>query len=216
VAAVYAIHLFASGYDRFYYDSAVYWQLGDRFERDGHFSLFAYRDLVGGYSRGYSLPLLNHVLHVVGSAVGMNDVTVVKVFGALLAATLGVVVAPRLARELFPAASIGIGSVLALNALVFVFWRDHFDFPLSDFPALLLACVGTIGLLRAGRSGYVVAGVCFGLAANMRPAYLPALLVAVLAAGLPSQRLVGCATPGRRRGSGPRRRLRRFSPANRP
>ena len=66
----------------------------------------------------------------------LGDVTVVKIFGALLAATLGVVVLPRLARALFPNAALSWDRILALNALLFLYWRDHFDFPLADFPAL--------------------------------------------------------------------------------
>jgi hypothetical protein len=116
--------------------------------------------------------------------VGIGDVTIVKLFGALLAATLGVVVVPRLATRLFPNASIGFGSVLGLNALLFFYWRDHFGFPLSDFPALLACTLGLLGLLRDRAWGYVVAGVGFGLAANARPAYLPALFLAVAVAGL--------------------------------
>lgn len=179
VAGVYVAHLFVSGYNRFYYDSAVYWQLGHSFEHNGHFSLTAYHVAPGGYPRGYSLPLLYHGLQVMASWVGAGPITIVKLFGALLAATIGVVVAPRLARQLFPSVVIGVGPVLALNALLFLFWRDHFNFPLSDFPALLAAGTGLIGLLRGSKSGYVIAGVGLALAANMRPAYVPALVVAV-------------------------------------
>jgi hypothetical protein len=125
-------------------------------------------------------------LQVVASAAGLGAVTIVRLFGALLVATLGVIVVPRLARQLFPAASIGPGRIVALNALIFLYWRDHLDFPLSDFPSLLVATVGLLGLLSATVPGYVVAGLGFGLAANIRPAYLPVALAAVgLAAALP-------------------------------
>src|SRR5207245_115919 len=122
-------------------------------------SLLAYHDLPNGYPRGYALPLLNHALQAIGSALGIGSVTIVRVWGALLAATLGVFVAPRLACALFPAAQITVGRVLALNALIFLYWRDHFGFPLTDFPALLAAAVGVIGLLRRRPVGYVVAGL---------------------------------------------------------
>jgi hypothetical protein len=182
VTGVYLLHLFLAGYDRFYYDAEVYWRQGQSFGSSGHFSLLDYSDS-GGYPRGYSLPLLNYVLHGVGRHLGMGDVTVVKVFGALLAATLGTVLLPRLARALLPSASIGWGRILALNALVFLFWRDHFDFPLSDFPALSLAVAGLLALLSTTEAGYLAAGLAIGLAANMRPAYLIALLLAILLAG---------------------------------
>jgi hypothetical protein len=180
VAIAYGIHFLLSGYDSFYYDATEYWRLGDRFQHNGHFSLVAY----DSPWRGYSVPLLNHVLQVLATAGGLGGVTIVKIFGALLAATLGVIVIPRLARQLFPAASIGPGRVLGLNALVFLHWRDHFDFPLSDFPSILVVMMGVLGLLRATTSGYLVCGLCFGLAANMRPAYIVAAIAAGGVAGL--------------------------------
>ena len=103
-----------------------------------------------------------------------------KIFGALLAATLGVVVLPRLAKALFPNAALGWERVLALNALIFLFWRDHFDFPLADFPALTAASIGVILLLRGGTWGYALAGLSLGLAASMRGNYWFAFLAAVL------------------------------------
>ena len=180
VAAVYLLHFHVSGYDRFYSDSVKYWELGELFERDGHFSLFSYDSPL----RGYSLPLINHGLQAASAAGGVGELRLVRLTGALLAATLGVVVIPRLARQLFPNAAISWGRVLVLNALIFLFWRDHFSFPLSDFPALLAAAVGLIALLRGTTAAYIVAGIGFALAANLRPAYLPAALAALGAAAL--------------------------------
>jgi len=180
VAGLYFMYLLRSGYDRFYLDAEDYWLLGDLFESGGHFSLLAFED----DRRGYSLPLLNHFLDAIASSAGWGEVTIVKLPGALTAATLGVFVLPRLARMLFPSASVGWGRVLALNVVIFLYWRDHFAFPLADFPALLAAAVALLALLRATTPGYVIAGLGFGLAANLRPAYLPALLGAVAVAGL--------------------------------
>ncbi len=180
VAAVYLVHLFASGYDTFYYDASEYWQAGKLFNDGGGFSLLSY-----DYEwRGYAIPLLSHILDSIGGALRLDDVTVVKIFGSLLAATLGVVVLPRLARALFPNAALGWDRILALNALLFLYWRDHFDFPLADFPALLAASIGVIALLRRTTWGYVGAGVALGLAASMRGNYWFALAVAVLVAAL--------------------------------
>ena len=180
VTAVYALHFGVSGYSRFYYDSDEFWRIGDTFDHNGHFSLLSY----SWPWRGYSMPLVYHVAHVVGSWFGLGSLTTVKIFGALLAATLGVIVIPRLASAIFPDAAVTPARVLALNALVFLFWRDHFQFPLSDFPALMLGAVAVIALLRGTTRGYVVAGVCLGLAYNIRPNYLAALLVAIAAAAL--------------------------------
>ncbi len=184
VAAVYLAYLRIAAYDRFYWDAQDYWNLGTLFDRDGHFSLFSFDSPI----RGYSLPLVNYALQVVSDATGVGGLHLVRLTGALLAATLGVVVIPRLARELFPSAAITWSRVLALNALVFLFWRDYFAFPLSDFPALLTASVGLLALFRGTSATYLVAGAGFGIAANMRPAYLPALVVAIgLAAAVSSR-----------------------------
>jgi hypothetical protein len=180
VTLVYLVHLFASGYDTFYYDSNEYWQAGKLFNDGGGFSLLSY-----DYEwRGYSIPLLGHMLDSIGGALGLGDVTIVKIFGALLAATLGVVVLPRLARALFPNAALGWGRVLALNGLLFLYWRDHFDFPLADFPALTAASIGVIFLLRGETWSYVLAGLLLGLAANMRGNYWFAFVAAVLVAAV--------------------------------
>jgi hypothetical protein len=191
VAAAYLLHFATAGYDRLYHDAAEYWRLGEQFSEDG-FSLLSYDDRF----RGYSLPLVNFGLQRVGTGLGVGDLTIVELSGSLLAATLGVVVLPRLARALFPHASVGWARVLAFNGLLFIFWRDHFAFPLSDFPALLAASIGLLGLFRATVAGYIAAGLGFGIAANMRPAYLPLALVGVIAAALPLLRL-----PDLRRGA---------------
>jgi hypothetical protein len=180
VAAAYLAHLLASGYDRFYYDADEYWRLGDQFGHGRDFSLLTY-----SYDwRGYSMPLVTHVLNGIGAAFGVSDLTVVRIFGALLAATLGVVVAPRLARALFPAAAITPARVLALNGLLFLYWRDHFGFPLVDFPALVCGCLGVLALLRGTRRSCLAAGACLGVAANLRPNYGFALLAAIAVAAL--------------------------------
>jgi hypothetical protein len=180
VASVYLAHFWRSGYDRFYHDAQGYWDGGKLFGEDGAFSLYAFDDPI----RGYALPFFNFLLQTVAGALDVDDVTIVRVSGALLAATLGVVVAPRLARAIFPGADTSWPRVLAFNGLLFVLWRDHFQFPLSDFPTLLAAGVGVIGLLRRTTAGYVVAGVGFGLAANMRPAYVPVAFIALVSVWL--------------------------------
>ena len=180
VFSAYCAYLLSFGSRRFYWDAAEYWRLGGQFDRTGHFSLYSYTNPY----RGYALPLAAHVLKVLAVGVGMSGVTAVELAGAALAAVLGVSLLPRVARALFSEASVGWGRVLVLNALVFAYWRGHFNYPLTDFPALALACLGLLALLRRSAFGYLAAGVCFGLAANLRPAYVPALAVAALVTGL--------------------------------
>jgi hypothetical protein len=160
VATAYIAYFLTWGYGRFYWDAREYWRLGDDFDGRTGFSLLSYSHPY----RGYSLPLANHGLKVVGSRLGLGDVTTVELTGALLAAALGVVVIPRLARALFPSANLSWWRVLALNALVFLYWRDHFNFPLTDFPALTATCISILALRRRTAVGYVVAGLGLGLA----------------------------------------------------
>ena len=181
VFLAYVLYLELRGDDRFYWDALDYWDLRTHFGERG-FSLLAF----DAPTRGYSLPLVNYLIGGAGEWIGLGDVASVRIFGSLLVATLGVVVAPRLARALFPGAEIGTARVLALNALVFLYWRDHLGFPLTDFPALLAASAALVCLLRATPAGYVAAGFGFMLAANMRPAYtLAAFASMVLAFALP-------------------------------
>lgn len=178
VTGVYLAHFWRAGYDRFYHDAATYWELGRLFGDDAAFSLVAFDDPL----RSYALPLLYFLLQSMAGAIDVGDVTIVRFAGSLLAATLGVVVAPRLARAIFPGADTSWPRVLALNGIVFVLWRDHFQFPLSDFPALLAASIAVIGLLRRTPAGYLLAGAGLGVAALIRPFYAPFVLVAVVAA----------------------------------
>jgi hypothetical protein len=184
VAIIWATYLLIAADDRFHHDALRYWRLGDLFEEDGGFSLLAYDDPY----RGYALPLWNHGLNEVAELASIGDSTIVQLTGALLVAALGVVVAPRLARALFSDADVAWWRVLALNGLLFLYWRDHLGFPLSDFPALLAACVGVLGLLRGSAAGYVVAGLGFGLATNLRPAYLLMAVAGIAAAAFAGRR----------------------------
>jgi hypothetical protein len=178
VTAAYWCYFAVWGVDRFYYDSQGYWDRARLFERTGHFSLVSYDDPV----RGYSLPLFDFVLQRIGAEVGASSATIVELSGGLLAATLGVIVLPRLARAFFSAAELSWTRVLALNAVIFFFWRGHFNYPLSDFPALLMTAIGMVAFLRGRSLGYLVAGLAFGLATNLRPAYAPILLAAIACA----------------------------------
>jgi len=178
VATAYFVYFRIWGDNRFYFDARRYWSLADRFQTEGHFSLLSYDNPI----RGYSLPLLNDFLKAISSWLDIGSVTIIEFFGALLAATLAVILLPRLAKALFSNADTHWTRILLLNALVFLFWRGHLNYPLSDFPAAVAAVAGLLGLLRRTAAGYLVAGIGIGLATNIRPAYFPALVVALVAA----------------------------------
>ncbi len=176
VASIYFLYLQRFGDTHFYYDSNQYWTLGQAFGRGGHFSLLDFNATI----RGYSLPLLNRGLSALASRVGIGSVTIVQGFGSLEIALLGTLLIPGLARKLLPSAAVTPARVLLFNAIVFLFWRDHLGFPLSDFPAITLA-VGALTLMtRRTLPAYAIAGFALGLAWNVRPTFLATLLLALI------------------------------------
>jgi hypothetical protein len=176
VFGVYAIYLSIWGDPHFYYDAADYWRLGGTFGTSGHFSLLDFDSTL----RGYSLPLFNRFLALIASHVSAGSVTIVQIAGSLEIALLGTILVPRVVRAYWPAAHLGPTRVLIFNVIVFLFWRDHLGFPLSDFPAITLAMLALLALSRRSLLGYLVAGGVLGLAWNVRQAYLATLVVVLV------------------------------------
>jgi hypothetical protein len=179
VAAAYLIYLPLSGYDTFYYDALGYWSVADTFGRPGHFDLLAYHEVV----RGYGFPLILRAIRSAFAELGIGAVTTVRIAQGLLFALLGTQLLPRLVRRIFPEARITAPRILAFNALVFLFWRDYANFPLTDFTALALM---TAAILLASSRRWVlvaIAGFLAGLTVNVRPAYaLAAVALGAVAA----------------------------------
>ena len=181
VLAAYLLYLPSSGYERFYFDSDLYWRLGDAFGSDGGFTLYAYPDPL----RGYSFPLVLGGLRELADVLGLGPLTIVRVGNATLVAFLGTQLIPRLARRILPTAAVTLPRILLLNALVFVFWRDHLNFPATDFPALALLASALLLALHRNWFALAAAGLLAGLAMNTRPAYMfAALLIVPLAISL--------------------------------
>ena len=184
VFATYVVYLRAFADPHFYYDASDYWSLGGTFGRSGHFSLLDYDSTI----RGYALPLLNHVLASIATSADVGSATIVQLFGALEVALLGTILIPAVVRATWPAAQVTPGRILLLNGLVFLFWRDYFGFPLSDFPAATLAVAALYAVTRRSPAGYALAGLALGLAWNVRQAYVATfvavLIIALLRAGL--------------------------------
>ncbi|TGE24808.1 hypothetical protein E5K00_06285 [Hymenobacter aquaticus] len=171
---VYCLYLPFSGYSEMAYDALNYWTLTERFFRAGRFSLLAYDDAL----RGYFLPLLNLPAKAVTHFTGADPLVLTRLMGAAYAALFFGWAAPTLWLRLFPAHRLGWGARLAFAALGFLFWRDYFNFVLSDFPALL-ALVLSLGMALRGRSVGAAGLAGFGslAASNIRPVYLLAVPV---------------------------------------
>lgn len=169
--------LLISEYHHLYYDAGLYWEDGHRFYQHGQFSLLHYDDAL----RGYAYPLFNFLCLGLRKALHQPAVVIVKLANAGLAGLLFGLVGPRLWRAATGAVALPlVGRRLLWAALGFVFWRDYFNFSLSDFPALLLLGVTLWQALRRGAAAPGLAGLALALAVNIRPIYLAAVPPALL------------------------------------
>ena len=176
IALVYAVYLFSTEYHNLYYDAEDYWQLGHRFVRNGQFGLLNYDDAM----RGYAYPLVNFGCLAVRKALNLPAVAVVKLLNAALAGVLFGIVGPRLWRASTGASQLPpLARRLAWAVLSFVFWRDYFNFSLSDFPAVLALGAGLWLVQRPRAGAALLAGAALALAINIRPIYLASVLPAL-------------------------------------
>jgi hypothetical protein len=168
------------GIKPFYYDSGQYWLLGESFVQNGHFSLLNFE----GPTRGYVLPLVDHGLQGISTALQWRPSSLVKLFNVIVFTFLGAVLAPRFAAIAWPKLHWGIARRVALSVLLLVFWSGYLNFPLSDFPALAMALVAFAAVTRPESPGWMaVVGIAAGLTIDIRAAYstlLPILIVLVV------------------------------------
>lgn len=169
VLALYAAYLPLSGYtpNQFRFDAAEYWELSLKFTRHGSFSLLAFDEPL----RGYLGPLLILPARFLCHVTGWSVLNGARVLGAGWAALLFGVAIPQLWERLGGRPLAG-GRWLVLVALGFVFWRDYFNFTLTDMPALTLLLLGLAALLRPGWGWAFGAGLLLAAVVNLRPVYL--------------------------------------------
>ena len=164
--AVLAVALI-QGAKPFYYDSLNYWMLGETFTVHGSFSLL----ISSSPLRGYLLPLIDHGLQGIAVAFGWRASTSAKIFNVFVFALIGAVLAPQLAEISWPEKRWGMWRRLALVLFLVVFWSGFLNFPLSDFPALMMVLIALVAIARYPKPGWVLlAGLATGAAIDMRPA----------------------------------------------
>lgn len=187
VLVLYAGYLPLSGYapDQFRFDAAEYWELSLKFTPSGHFSLLAYDSPI----RGYLGPLLLVPARLLCHFTHCSVITGARILGAGWAALLFGLAIPVLWTRLSPRPLTAIRWLL-LVGLTFIFWRDYFNFTLSDMPALTVLVLGLVALGRPGWVWAGLAGLLLAAAINIRPLYLasaPGWLWLLLAAPLPAR-----------------------------
>ncbi|MBH8556733.1 hypothetical protein [Hymenobacter negativus] len=169
VLTLYALYLPLSGYtvSQFRFDAAEYWELSLKFTQNGHYSLLAFDAPL----RGYLGPLLVLPARLLCHLTGWSMLTGARVLGAGWAAVLFGIAIPQLWAQATGRAVSG-GRWLVLLGLTFIFWRDYFNFTLSDMPALALLLLGLAALARRSWGWAVLAGLLLAAAINIRPIYL--------------------------------------------
>ena len=172
VLALYAAYLPLSGYgiNQFRFDAAEYWELSLKFTQKGHFSLLAFDEPL----RGYLGPLLIVPARVLCHFTGWSMLAGARVLGAGWAALLFGLAVPQLWAQVAgrPLTALRWLAVVGLTAL---FWRDYFNFTLSDMPALTLLLLGLVALSRLGWGWAGLAGMLLAAAINIRPIYAASL-----------------------------------------
>ncbi|WP_345233777.1 hypothetical protein [Hymenobacter saemangeumensis] len=172
VLVLYALYLPLSGYQpqHLRFDAGQYWELSLKFFQQGRFSLLHYDEPV----RGYLGPLLVQPGRLLCHLTGWPALRGAQALGAGWAALLFGGAIPAAWR-------LGSGQALSgrrwllLVGLGFVFWRDYFNFPLSDMPALTLLLLGLAALWRPHWGWTLAAGLLLAGALNIRPIYLASL-----------------------------------------
>ncbi len=172
VLVVYAVYLPLSGYTpgQFRFDAAEYWELSLKFTQEGHFSLLAFDEPV----RGYLGPLLILPARIFCHFTGWSMLAGAQLLGTGWAALLFGVAIPQLWAQA-TGRPLTAARWLVLLGLAFLFWRDYFNFTLSDMPALTLLLLGLVALGRPGWRWAAVAGLLVAAAINTRPIYVASM-----------------------------------------
>jgi hypothetical protein len=164
----------------FYFDSGLYWSLGESFAGNGHFSLLNFTS----QARGYALPLADYGLQRIGGEFSWSVSVMVKLFNSLLFASIAAIMAPRLAEIAWPQQHWGVMRRVALVGLLIGFWSGFLNFPLSDFAGLATVLLALVAVARPYAPGWMLlAGAAGGLAVDIRAAdvlVMPILLALVV------------------------------------
>ena len=169
VLALYAFYLPLSGYapGQFRFDAAEYWELSLKFTQHGQFSLLTFDEPL----RGYLGPLLVLPARALCHFTGWSMLAGARVLGVGWAALLFGLAIPQLWAQA-TGRPLAAGRWLVLVVLGFIFWRDYFNFTLSDMPALTLLLLGLAALGRPGWAWVGVGGLLLAAAINVRPIYI--------------------------------------------
>lgn len=177
VFVVMAVYALQRAEQPFVHDSFHYWNLADRFFEDGEFSFTNYNNGL----RGYLYPFILFLIKSVGGALGMGPKQFFYLSSALYFGLFTIFLLPRAFQKIF-GWRIHLWGRAVIALLVFTFWRGHFLYPLSDFPAVTALLIGIAVLAFTLRNETAPAwafliGFFISAALNIRPAYQFSLIV---------------------------------------
>jgi len=161
----------------FYYDSGAYWDLSNRFIKNGAFSFQNYDEVL----RGYLFPFIIFGIRRLAVLVGISEPVAYEVIMSIIYTLFMVVWVPGLIQLVFHK-KIGLLQSIAFGLLVIFFWRGSLFYPLSDMIAFVFLVLGTYLLLRFHKHTWsaLLAGILWGGAGLIRPIYEITLLPVLL------------------------------------
>ncbi|MFO7656105.1 MAG: hypothetical protein R6W78_03495 [Bacteroidales bacterium] len=166
------IHLVTSGNTSFYHDTSYYWSLGETFENEKGFALVNYHDAL----RGVCFPFILWLLNKTAIFLNLAPLLVVRLFSALYFSAFSAILIPKLAGRISPEIKVNFWKIMSFGILIFIFWKNYFNYPLSDFPSVFIFLWGIYFLFSEKPALLVPAGILIGSAINFRQIYLIALL----------------------------------------
>lgn len=170
------VHLISSGKTNFYYDAGQYWGFGSSFFKDGNFSIFNYTESL----RGVWFPMILFSFQYINHYLQLDPILIVRIFSALYISSFIAFLVPKLISKIYPETKISFFKILFFGVLVFIFWRNYFNYPLSDFPAIILLIWGVFFLFSRKSIILFFSGILFGLAINIRPIFLISLMPVIV------------------------------------
>lgn len=165
---------------KFFYDSGAYWWIGSRFLTSDGWSFSAYSNPL----RPYFFPMVLSGVQGLAGRAGWDPIVLFRLFSAANFGILCGVLAPAFVERLW-GGRVSLVRILGFGGLVALFWRGHFLYPLTDFPAVTLWGFAVYCVLpqrpgaRQAWWWFVLAGFALAAAFYSRPAYQAGLILLV-------------------------------------
>lgn len=163
----------------FVHDSLHYWNFADSFLEDGDFSITNYSNGL----RGYLYPFMLLLIKSLGSGLGIGSRVFFFICSALYFSLFAIYLIPWAFQTIFRW-RIHLWGRAVIALLLFIFWRGHFLYPLTDFPAFTAMLIGIAFLAHSliNKTAPALAffiGFFISAALNIRPAYQLSLIVLI-------------------------------------